>query len=87
MEIAGEESMFSIPVGSPIPYGEKSQLIELSPSSFNAGNSLAGRYYLEIAAYNSRKKQILSSFKRLPKYILISSEEKVFIESCLGHNT
>lgn len=87
MEIVGEDSTFSIPIGSGIPYGERSQLIELSPSSFNAGNSLEGKYYLEIAAYNSRKKEIVSTFKRLPKYILISSEEKVLIESCIGYST
>lgn len=84
MEVDGEDTPFSLSIGHGTPYAEKSQLIELTPSSFNAGNTLVANYFLEIAAYDSRRKQILSSFQRLPKYISIKAEEKVFIESCLG---
>jgi hypothetical protein len=84
MEIKGENDEFAINLGQAIPYTEKSQLAELSPSSFNAGNSLTGNYFIEIAAFNSNKKLILSSFKRIPMHISVLSESNVKIKGCEG---
>lgn len=84
MEIKGENKSFSISIDQSSPYNEKSQLVELTPSSFNGGNSLVGEYFVEIAPFDSKRKVILSSFKRLPQSVVISREEKLSVKSCAG---
>lgn len=86
MGIKGENEEFSISVNQITPYNEKSNLVELTPTAFNGGHSLVGNYYVEIAPYNSKKKQIYSSFKRLPMYISVSEEESIRVKSCEGIN-
>lgn len=84
MEIRGENEDFSLSVDQVTPYQEKSQLVELTPSAFNAGNSLVGEYFIEIAPYDSKKRLIHSSFKRIPMNISIVSENEVKVPSCEG---
>jgi len=84
MSIRGEDQEFEINIGQAYPYNEKSHLIELTPTAFNAGHSLVGNYYLEIAPYDSKNKMIHSNFKRIPKYVSIEREESVSIRSCDG---
>jgi hypothetical protein len=86
MEVRGEAKPFDINIEKITSYPEKSQLIELAPSSFNAGNSLVGDYYLEIAAYNSDKKVIHGGFKRLPVYLSVIEEEREQVKSCAGEH-
>jgi hypothetical protein len=82
----GPNDSFEISVGQAVPYQERSQLIDLNPSAFNGGNSLAGRYYIEIAPYDHEKKMIHAAFKRIPKYIEISQEESMAMKSCVGQH-
>lgn len=82
----GEDIPFEISIGASMPYREKSQLIDLNPSSFNGGHSLFGRYYIEIAPYDSVRKLIHSSFKRIPQYIEISKELTIPMQSCIGEH-
>jgi hypothetical protein len=84
MEIVGSNEEFSLSIGQTAPYSEKSQLVELTPSSFNAGHSTVGEYFVEIAAYDSKKKVIHSSFKRLPMHVSVTREDEVRIKSCDG---
>jgi hypothetical protein len=84
MDVKGDHSHFSISIQGATPYQEKSQLIELTPSSFNGGHSLIGEYYVEIAPYDSVNKMIYSSFKRIPRYFEVESEDQVEIKSCVG---
>lgn len=84
MSIKGPEEEVEINVGQAYPYNERSHLVELTPSSFNGGNSLAGNYYLEIAPYDSKNKLIHSGFKRIPKYISIDREDTIAVRSCDG---
>lgn len=84
MDIEGENEEFTLKVSSTSPYNEKSQLVELTPSSFNGGNSLEGNYYIEIAFYNSKDKTIHSAFKRIPMYVAVKGEENVTVKSCAG---
>lgn len=84
MEIRGSEEPFELIILASSPYKEKSQLIELTPSSFNGGLSLIGEYFLEIAPYDSKRKLIHSSFKRLSMSISVKEEESVEIPSCAG---
>lgn len=86
MKIQGKSSPFDLVVGQSSPYPEKAQLVELAPSSFNGGNSLAGEYYIEIAPYDYEKKVIHAAFKRLPMYVEVLSEKKEFVESCAGEH-
>jgi hypothetical protein len=83
-EISGKNEEFSLSFGQAIPYNEKAQLVELTPSAFNGGNSLIGEYYLEIAAYDSKNKMIHSSFKRIPMHIIVSREESIRVKTCEG---
>ncbi len=84
ISIKGETAPFEMSLNAAISYPEKSQLIELTPSAFNGGHSLAGEFYLEIAAYDSKDKMIHSAFKRLPRYVAIGPEEQIDIQSCAG---
>lgn len=83
-EITGENEEFSLSLGQALPYNEKSHLVELTPSAFNGGNSLIGEYFVEIAAYDSKKKMIHSAFKRIPMHIAVTREETVRVKSCDG---
>lgn len=84
MKISGSNDDFSLTLSQALPYNEKSHLVELTPSAFNGGNSLMGEYYVEIAAYDSKKKLIHSAFKRLPMNITVSGEDSVRVKSCDG---
>ncbi len=84
MAIEGEDSLLSLSLGQAYPYQEKSQLVELNPSSFNAGHVMTGDYYIEIAPYNSITKKIHAPFKRIPQHVSISEEEQVNMKSCEG---
>ena len=84
MSIKGENQEFDINIGQAYPYNEKSHLVELTPTAFNAGHSLVGNYYLEIAPYDSKNKMIHSNFKRIPMYVGIDQEDSVSIQGCEG---
>lgn len=84
MSVKGDVNPLEIIMLASLPYPEKSQLIELTPSSFNGGNSLVGDYYIEIAPYDSQKKLIHSSFKRLPNYVSVTTEDSIELKSCAG---
>lgn len=84
MSIAGTNENFSLTLSQAITYNEKSHLVELTPSAFNGGNSLVGDYYVEIAAYDSKKKLIHSAFKRLPMHITVAREDSISVPSCDG---
>lgn len=86
MKISGEDTPFDIVIEQISPYPEKSQLVELTPSSFNGGNTLTGEYFVEIAPYDSEKKVIHGGFQRLPRYVEVTLEEKESVKSCLGVN-
>lgn len=86
MKIEGENKEFSINIGRPVPYGEKSQLVEFRPNSFNGGNTLAGTYFIEIAPYNSKEKVIMGGFTRIPKTVVVEKEQEISIPSCAGFN-
>ncbi len=84
MKIMGEKKNFDIVIGQVTSYAEKSQLVELSPSSFNGGHSLMGNYFIEIAPYDSKNKVIHGPFNRLGEYVEVASEESVHVPSCTG---
>lgn len=86
MKISGENKPFDITIDQATSYPEKSQLVELTPSSFNGGNSLTGEYFVEIAPYDSEKKVIHAGFKRIPRYVEVTLEEKENVSSCLGEH-
>lgn len=86
MKIRGEEKNFELTFDQIISYPEKSQLVELTPSAFNGGNSLVGEYFIEIAPYDSEKKVIHGPFQRIPMWVEVSEEESLSIESCLSEH-
>lgn len=84
MKIQGSNEKIELAFGQSTQYPEKSQLVELAPSAFNGGNSLTGNYYIEIAPFDSVKKEIHSAFKRIPMYVEVISEKNEVVKSCLG---
>lgn len=86
MGIKGDNADFNLTFSQGMSYTEKSHLVELTPSAFNAGHSLVGKYYIEIAPYNSVKKRIFSSFKRIPMYVEVEAEDSIRVDSCDGIN-
>jgi hypothetical protein len=84
MKIQGEDTPFDLSIDQVTHYGEKSHLVGPSPTAFNAGNSFVGEYFVEIAAYDSEKKDIHGSFKRIPLSIEVSQEEQISVPSCDG---
>ncbi len=84
MKVQGEPTPFDLVFEQKVPYPEKVHLIELSPSAFNGGNSLAGEYFVEIAPYDSDKKVIHAGFKRIPMSVQVVLENNQAVESCLG---
>jgi hypothetical protein len=86
VEAVGENESFEISIGQASSYQERSQLIDLNPSSFNGGHMLSGRYFIEIAPYDSKRRMIHSNFKRIPKYVVVSKEENVPMKSCIGEH-
>lgn len=84
MDIEGEDEEFTLTVESTLPYQERSQLVELTPTAFNGGNSLLGEYFVEIAPYDSKNKVIHSSFKRIPMSVKVEEESSIRIKSCDG---
>jgi hypothetical protein len=84
MKILGANDDFSIQLKGAINYNDKAQMVGLRPTDFNAGHSLVGEYFIEIAAFDSKKKTILSSFKRIPMSVSIRSEEIISVKGCEG---
>lgn len=84
MSVEGNNDDFEIHLGQTSGYGEKPQLVELNPSAFNGGNSLVGEYWLEIAPYDSKNRIIHAPFKKIPRHIVVKSEDTVSIKSCDG---
>jgi hypothetical protein len=84
LSVLGEDREFSLSIGQAVPYPEKTQMVELTPSSFNGGNRLTGEYFVEIAAFNSNKKTILSPFTRIPMSVAVRAEDVIRIKSCDG---
>jgi hypothetical protein len=84
MKIEDTKEPFNLSIGGAQPYLEKSQLIELTPSSFNAGMSMVGEFSFEIAPYNSKNKMIHAPFRKIPGKIVVSKEESVPVPSCSG---
>jgi hypothetical protein len=84
MKISGSNDDFSIQLTGGMNYNDKAQMVGLRPTDFNVGHSLVGDYHIEIAAYDSKKKMILSNFKRLPMSVSVQSEEILSVEGCEG---
>lgn len=84
MSVQGNKTPFEISVGPPTEYREKSQLVQLSPSEFNGGHKLSGKFHFEIAPYSSKSKTIFGSFKRIPRFLEVSAEENIEVETCRG---
>jgi len=59
-------------------------MVGLRPTDFNGGKYEGGDVYVEVAAYDSKKKMVLSNFKRLPMSVSIQSEEIISVEGCDG---
>ena len=84
MKISGSNDDFSIQLTGGMSYNDKAQMVGLRPTDFNGGHSLVGDFYIEIAAYDSKKKMVLSNFKRLPMSVSVQSEEIVSVKGCEG---
>jgi hypothetical protein len=87
MKIINDEKPIEILIDEIIPYPEKTQAIQLSPSAFNGGLTLKGTYFVEIAPFESMKKVIHGPFRRIPSYVEVLDEERIPLPSCMGIET
>jgi hypothetical protein len=84
LNIEGKNDEFSLLLGQSSPFKEKIDAVEIRPKSLNGGISLVGDYFIEIAPFNYTKKVTLGSFKRIPMFIRVESEDEVSVPSCAG---
>lgn len=83
-QIIGEKGKTEFPVAFAGNHTEKLTVSELVPTALNIGNTMVGDYYFEVALFSSSKKQIYSSFVRLPQHVRVGSEKTVSIDGCAG---
>jgi hypothetical protein len=83
-ELMGENTLTEFPVAYAGGFNEKLTISELVPTALNIGNTMVGDYYFEVALFSSTKKQIYSSFVRLPQHLRVRTEKTVSIDGCAG---
>lgn len=83
-KLVGEPELTEFPVAFAGNHNEKLTVSELVPTALNIGNTMVGHYYFEVALFSSSKKQIYSSFVRLPQHLQVISEKTVSVEGCAG---
>ncbi len=83
-QLIGEKAHTEFPVAFAGNHTEKLTVSELVPTSLNIGNTMVGDYYFEVALFSSSKKQIYSSFVRLPQHVRVVSEKTVPLDGCAG---
>lgn len=83
-KVEGNEEPLEIVVMPGSSYDQKLKVNELVPTMFNIGHTMIGEYRIEIALLNTASKKLYSSFKELPFYIKVLSEESVNLDGCGG---
>jgi hypothetical protein len=83
-EVIGGAELAEFPIAYAGNYEEKLKMNELVPSMLNVGNTMVGEYHLEAALFSSTKKQLYSSFIRIPVTIKVAREKTVSVEGCAG---
>ena len=84
ISIEGDFSPFDLEVSYPVTYSSRPLLAELTPSAFNAGNSITGEYTIEAALYSLKNKTIATKWVPLKEKVVIGSEERVKVNGCAG---
>lgn len=62
----------------------KTSKLTFAPSVLSGGKALTGKYYIDLALYNSKKKQRYSDWSKGGNLISISQEFSKAVKSCLG---
>ncbi len=84
IEIEGKFEPMDIELRYPTGYYIKPEVAELTPSNFNAGNSLAGTYTFDIALYSLKNKTMASIFIPIKQSIKVGLEKRVEVNGCAG---
>lgn len=84
MEIFGDFSLLNLPIKSPEKFNSTPMIAELNPAAFNAGHSLVGDYFVEVALFSLKNKTLGTSFTPLKEIIRIGTEEKISVNGCAG---
>ncbi len=84
LDLEGSNTPFDIEIKYPDSFFIKPEIAELTPSNFNAGNTLAGEYTFDIALYSLKNKAIGTSFIPLQQKIVIGIEKPKEVNGCAG---
>lgn len=84
IEVVGDPAPLDIEIKYPITHYLKAEVAELTPSNFNAGNSLTGDYSIEIALYSMKNKTIGTAFIPLKQIIKVGLEDRINVNGCEG---
>jgi hypothetical protein len=79
-----EKQPLEIAVKSISPYNGPLKKSELVPLALNAGHSLVGEFWFEVALLNSVNKNLYSQFYRLPITIKVLREKSESLTGCEG---
>lgn len=83
-DIVGDDRPIDIEVKSPSGFYLKPEIAELTPSNFNAGESLIGDYTFEIALYSLKNRTIGTPFVPLPQAVRVGLEKRLEVNGCAG---
>jgi hypothetical protein len=84
INVQGTYSPMDIEVRYPSGFYIKPEIAELTPSNFNAGNSLTGDYTFELALYSLKNRAIATAFIPIKQSIKVGLEERVDVNGCAG---
>ncbi|MBY0516824.1 MAG: hypothetical protein K2P81_07955 [Bacteriovoracaceae bacterium] len=86
-DVFGKKEPMEILLRADAPFNEKLTTGELVPTALNIGHTMVGEYYFETALFSTTKKQIYSSFARIPMSVKVLTEKSVTVDGCSGvHN-
>lgn len=62
----------------------KVEMISYSPITINGGMELSGDYHIDLALYNTKTKQRLSSYLEISHFARVEKEKSVSVKGCEG---
>lgn len=81
-----ENAPESLNIGGATRLNDKPSMIELTPTDYNMGHSLKGKYLFSMALYNSKSGKTVSEFLALRNVLEVSKEKRIEIASCAGEH-
>ncbi len=75
---------YSLTTDKPRPLNRPAEINKIVPPDFNGGLKLMGRYQVELALYNSDKKEIFGDWIPVNNIVEVSYESSTQLPGCVG---